>query len=52
MQIVSKALIRVCPPIFTFAFVEELFRFQYDNPAFAPLFQLPPKRASMHPIPL
>ena len=38
--------------MFTFAFVEELFRFQYDNPAFVQLFQLPPKWASMHPISL
>jgi len=36
--------------MFTFAFPEELFRFQYDNPAFAPLFQFPPTRASVHPI--
>ena len=41
---------RVCLPMFTFAFPEELFRFQYDNPVFAPLFQFPPTRASVHPI--
>ena len=32
-----------------FAFVEELFKFQYDSPSFEPLFQLPPTIASTHP---
>ena len=36
--------------MFTFAFPEELFKFQYDNPASEPLFQFPPTRASVHPI--
>lgn len=40
-------LIRVWPPIFTFAFDEELFRFQYEGPAFKPLFQFPPTWASL-----
>lgn len=31
-----------------FAFVEELFKFQYDSPSFEPLFQLPPTCASTH----
>lgn len=43
-------LMRVCLPMFTFAFPEELFKFQYDNPAFEPLFQFPPTWASVHPI--
>ena len=38
--------------MFTFVFEDVLFRFQYDNPAFAVLFQLPPKWANTHPIPL
>jgi hypothetical protein len=45
-------LIRVCLPMFTFALAVELLRFQYDSPAFVPLFQLPPKCASVHLIPL
>jgi hypothetical protein len=32
----------------TFAFPEELLRFQYHNPAFEPLFQFPPTWASAH----
>jgi len=38
--------------MFTFAFDEELFKFQLDKPALEPLFQLPPTWASEHPIPL
>ena len=37
--------------MFTFAFEDVLFRFQYDGPAFTPLFQFPPQWASTHPIP-
>ena len=51
-MITDNSLIRVRPPIFTFVFVDELFRFQYDGPALAPLFQFPPKWASAHPKPL
>ena len=36
------------PPMLAFAFVEELFKFQYDSPSFEPLFQLPPTCASTH----
>ena len=28
--------------MFRFAFEDELFKFQYERPAFAPLFQFPP----------
>jgi hypothetical protein len=52
MRNLIKLLIRVCLPMFTFALAVELFKFQYDNPAFVPLFQLPPKCASVHLIPL
>ena len=45
----NLTLIRVCVPMFTFEFDDELFRFVYDTPTFAPLFQLPPKWASSHP---
>jgi hypothetical protein len=38
----NHSLIRVCLPMFTFAFDEVLFRFQYERPAFEPLFQFPP----------
>lgn len=45
-------LIRSRDPMFTFAFDDVLFKFQYDRPAFAPLFQFPPNRASTHSISL
>jgi len=38
--------------MFTFVFDELLFRFQYDNPAFAVLFHLPPTRAILCPVSL
>ena len=38
--------------MFTFVFDDVLFKFQYEAPAFAPLFQFPPKWASTHPAPL
>lgn len=38
--------------MFRFEFEEELFRFQMNSPAFEPLFQFPPMRASAHPIAL
>ena len=38
--------------MFTFVFDDELFKFQFEIPAFDLLFQLPPKWASTHPIPL
>lgn len=47
-----RMLTRGRPPRFTFAFDEVLFRFQYDSPALAPLFQFPPHWASTHTKPL
>ncbi len=38
--------------MFTFAFDEALFKFQFDSPSFAPLFQFPPNRASTHSLSL
>jgi len=38
--------------MFTFAFDEALFKFQYDSPAFEVLFQFPPNRASAHTLSL
>ncbi len=46
------SLMRVCPPLFRFAFVEPLFRFQFRSPAFEPLFQFPPTMASARSKPL
>ena len=36
--------------MFEFALPEELFKFQYEIPAFESLFQLPPNIASAHRI--
>lgn len=53
MQVVHKrSLIRVWPAMLTFAFADELFKFQFRNPAFDLLFQFPSRIASAHPIPL
>lgn len=35
--------------MFTFAFEDVLFKFQYDGPAFAPFVQFPPTWASLAP---
>ena len=52
MQYNVFILIRVCPPILMFAFDDELFKFQFDKPAFDLLFQFPPTMASAHLITL
>lgn len=47
-MLVINTLIRCRAPMFTFAFDDVLFRFQYARPAFEPLVQVPSRRGSTH----